>query len=81
MTPANDADESQPPWYVLGAGALGTLIAGQLQEKKQPFSLLSRDPADRRRRLKVADRWLELSMHPLTEIGCGADRGWACSGR
>ncbi|MEM7691758.1 MAG: 2-dehydropantoate 2-reductase [Pseudomonadota bacterium] len=75
MTPANDADESQPPWYVLGAGALGTLIAGQLQEKKQPFSLLSRDPADRRRRLKVADRWLELSMHPLTEIGSGEIRG------
>ncbi|MEO0437151.1 MAG: 2-dehydropantoate 2-reductase [Pseudomonadota bacterium] len=75
MRTGKDPDGLCPPWYILGAGALGTLIAGQLQAQEKPFILLSRDRADRHRRLNLGDRWLDLSLQPIAELQQGVIQG------
>ena len=62
------------PWFILGAGALGTLFGGQLTLAGVANTLLHHRPATQRRRLRVDGQLHERRVLPLAGLSRGQIR-------
>lgn len=62
------------PWFILGAGALGTLFGGQLTLAGVANTLLHHRSTTQRRRLRVGDQVHERQVLPLAGLSRGRIR-------
>lgn len=58
-------------WYILGAGAMGTLIAGSLSAAGIPCQMLTHHPTPEAREWVHAGRRVSLSVTPIRELAAG----------